>query len=277
MGLKNQLRNLAEKRSSDFFGVAPVSRFKEAPKFHKPRDILPESKSVLSVGIKIPQGVRKANHRSFSKKGMRDAIFIYQMHGYVTINNKLNKIAYSLANFLENQGFVSTPIPASAPSNRKDLVGIFSNRHAAVAAGQANFGWNTLAITEEAGPRVRWVSVLTSADIPPDPLLKGDICDREDCNKCVEFCPVEAIPDTESVELTMEGKKFVYSNLIKERCRTGGVSGLSTKMAEQKLELPTNPGPDDYLKALDKESSWHKMERIASMCGRCIIECPVGS
>ena len=277
MSLKGELVEFVRQEGpADFFGVRSQERFKEAPRFHRPEQILPGAESVLSFGLKIPEGVRKANHRAFQEEGLRHAIYIYQMHGYVELNRELNRIAYRVARFLEDEGYLSTPVPASPPIDNKDLFGAFSNRHAAVAAGQAEFGWNALAITEESGPRVRWVSVLTEADLSPDPLLDQGLCGKEDCRECVRVCPVDAIPAEEDVELKIDGRTYTYSKLRKERCRIGGVSGFSTKMARNELDLPPEPTEEDYLRALDKEDRWHEMERIASMCGRCIVECPVG-
>lgn len=266
---------MCSEKKIDFFGVAPVSRFENAPRSHRPRDFLSRANSVISIGLKIPEGVREANHKAFEEKDMRHGIYIYQMHGYVQINRILNHTAYSIAKFLEKKGYRSTPIPASHPSDPKKSMGAFSNRHAAVAAGNAEFGWNTLAITEEAGPRVRWGSILTVASLPPDPLLDQDIC-LDNCLKCVRACPVDAISEEEGVMLKIENRTYKYSVLDKWKCRVGGVSGLSTKLSRNRFKLPENPDSEDFLEALNQESEWQKRERIASMCGRCILECPVG-
>lgn len=277
MSIRDDLKNFVNDFRVDLFGVAPKSRFANAPETHKPKAILPEVASIVSIGLRIPNGVKYANHSSFETEGMRHAIYIYQMHGYVAINRRLNEIAYEVARYLEDRGHQTTPIPASPPIDNKALCGVFSNRHAAVAAGQAEFGWNTLALTEQFGPRVRWVSILTSAQMEPDPLLDQGLCDHQKCERCVEACPVDAIPHEEKTTLRIGKKNYGYSRIDKERCRTGGTSGLSTGMARQSFELPSNPTGEDYLRALDQESPWQKMERLASMCGRCIIECPVGA
>ena len=50
---------------------------------------------------------------------------------------------------------------------------------------------NNAIITPEYGPRIRFGSVLTAADLPPDPLREDDLCTR--CMKCVEACPAGAL------------------------------------------------------------------------------------
>ena len=58
-------------------------------------------------------------------------------------------------------------------------------------AGLGNFGINNMLLTPEFGPRVRFASILTSAEIEPDPVLEKPLCIR--CQRCVEACPVHAL------------------------------------------------------------------------------------
>ena len=53
---------------------------------------------------------------------------------------------------------------------------MFSNRHAAVRAGLGEFGLNNVVVTPEYGPRVRFNSVITQAELEPSPLLKEKVC-----------------------------------------------------------------------------------------------------
>lgn len=272
---RTDIEKVCKKLDIDFLGVASLNRFRNAPQLHRPQDLLPDAQSVVSVGLRIPDGVSEANRRAFEIDGMRHSIYIYQMHGYVLLNEKLNQTVLTITRYLEKRGYKSTPIPASRPSDSYKKMGVFSNRHAAVAAGLATFGWNSLAITSQAGPRVRWASVLTSASLPPDLLQEEEICNG--CHKCVGVCPVNAIPTEESVDLEIEDRIYEYSKLNKWRCSIGGTSGFSTKLSRKSFKISDDPGPKEYLRALDFEDHWQKMERIGSMCGRCIIECPVGS
>jgi ferredoxin len=44
------------------------------------------------------------------------------------------------------------------------------------------------------------------------------------------------------------------------------------------LKLPSKPSPKTYLKALDAEGYWQKMERASGdvYCGLCMLRCPAG-
>jgi len=45
-----------------------------------------------------------------------------------------------------------------------------------VRAGLGEFGRNNLALTPEYGPRIRFNSVITSAKLEPDPIIKEKLC-----------------------------------------------------------------------------------------------------
>jgi len=72
-------------------------------------------------------------------------------------------------------------------------VAFFSHRHAAYCAGLGNFGVNNMLLTPEYGPRVRFTSILTTAELPADPVLGETLCTR--CMRCMTVCPVKAIPE----------------------------------------------------------------------------------
>ena len=57
----------------------------------------------------------------------------------------------------------------------------FSQRHAATRAGLGEFGFSNIVLTPEFGPRVRFVSIITEAELEPDPLITEKICLREKC------------------------------------------------------------------------------------------------
>ena len=77
MNLKNRLREIAFENGADFFGVANVERWKNAPIGHRPTDIFPGAKSVIVLGIKVPQGAIESNLRTY--EGRRHGIFTYMV------------------------------------------------------------------------------------------------------------------------------------------------------------------------------------------------------
>jgi len=256
----------------DYVGVASVDRFKNAPDGWKPTDLLESCRSVVSLGIRIGEGVKVANQRAYS--GLRNGIYIYMMFGYTFLNEGLNLSAFRISKWLEKKSYISIPIPASGPSDPYMARGAFSHRHAAVAAGLGEFGWNGLLMTSDAGPRVRLVSILTEAELSPDPLYSGKkLCNKEKCGICNKTCPTNAISKKESVKIEIGGKLFEHAKLNKVRCMYGITGLVKNALGRQDVSIPDNPIPKDYMKALAQENPWQKMERLSSMCGKCIINC----
>lgn len=68
---------------------------------------------------------------------------------------------------------------------------------AAHLAGLGFIGHNTQVITSEYGPRVRWIAVLTDAELEPDEPYVHDLCaEQPRCQErsiCVKSCPYQAI------------------------------------------------------------------------------------
>jgi len=64
-------------------------------------------------------------------------------------------------------------------------------KHAAVYAGLGSLGKSTLFLNERYGNMVTLGAVLTSLELPSDAIAES-VC-IENCNKCIEACPVSAI------------------------------------------------------------------------------------
>ena len=62
---------------------------------------------------------------------------------------------------------------------------------AAVRCGLGCQGKNTLLITPNHGPRIRLISVLTTAELDVDEPCKDDLCGE--CEKCIIACPTKAL------------------------------------------------------------------------------------
>jgi len=176
------------------------------------------------MGIKIRSGVRLANKRAYD--GVKMAIAVYMHFGHQFLNDKLDHASYLVYRKLVDEGYLSMPMPAAHPYPYITEVifdgkgaNLFSNRHAAVAAGIGEFGWNSLLITPDAGPRVRFVTVLTEAEIEPDEMYSGKpICERDKCPEpllCAKVCPLQAIPLKEGVSLGINGKSFPMGRSIR--------------------------------------------------------------
>ena len=123
---------------------------------------------------------------------------MYRRTQYEVLNMELQIISYHTAVYLEERGHDALCLPTTYGSSftwdslnypLPNWMAPFSHRHAAVAAGLGRFGMNNLVLTPEYGPLVRVVSIITDADLEPDPLLDTPVCLGEDCGVCRQTCP----------------------------------------------------------------------------------------
>jgi O-acetylhomoserine (thiol)-lyase len=113
---------------------------------------------------------------------------------YNTTNRLLDEGAYRLANFLNDLGHKAFFFPRDGYGDISALVkkpeASFSHVLAGKYAGLGTVGFNHTLLTPECGPRVRLVSVLTDAVIPPDKVIEKDLCLM--CGLCQKICPMNA-------------------------------------------------------------------------------------
>ncbi len=148
-----------------------------------PKLIWPEVKSVIVIGLPVSLPV------------IETAPSLWYHELYRTVNILLDTSAYRIAGYLTLSGFPSVAVPRDGYGSIEVLkekpVAFFSHRHAAFLAGLGNFGISNMLLTREFGPRIRFTSIFTTAEIPPDPILEDTLCTK--CMRCSTSCPVKAV------------------------------------------------------------------------------------
>jgi epoxyqueuosine reductase len=286
--LTREVKDLALK-NLDFVRIAAADMLCQESEGHRPADFLPGAQSVISIGIKLSQGIQLANKMAHNHLRPRHVIYPYLWHGFgLPSLHYLDRTALLITRMLEKQGYLAVPIMSASTFGIRDSLTEFSNIHAAVAAGQGELGWCELVITPEVGPRARFGSIITTAKLTTDPMYQGPrLCIPEKCGQasknkpvCAGICPTQAIR-TKETEVAIGEKVFKVAEIDTWRC-TWGSLGLSKKSGGVKdIPMPENPGPEDVFKALSQRDPSQSMETMVigrgEYCGRCIMECPVGS
>jgi len=154
----------------------------------------------------------------------------YQLY-YEIVKN----MAWEIINFLGKRGFESI-LSLNIPL-----------KPAAVIAGLGCQGKNTLLVTPEFGPRVRLVSVLTSAELDSDEPFREDLC--KECDKCLIACPTKAL---RPYKLTIN-RCMVYS-----------------------AESPHSRDVEDDVRALERKLLKRPSLNSYIECTTCIDVCPIG-
>lgn len=288
--LTKEVKALALGADLDYVRVAPVTRFEGAPEGHKPRDLLPAAESVISMGMRYSLGVQLSHRIGMANRRFRHVAFSYRWFGHGLLNMYfMDRAAFLVTRLLEKEGHVAWPIVTSGvePSTSRAFAPPFSNRHAAVAAGMGEFGWNGLCVTPDAGPRARFVSVITTAKLDPDPMYEGAaLCDVEKCREmgggkpiCVKVCPARALQPEGSQTVVMDGRKFHYDVLDKVKCVSLGFQYNKKSLGLRDVKLPDKFDVTNWYTVLERLHPQQKMEasfyyRRSHGCGLCLLLAP---
>jgi len=227
--LTKEVMEKAIELGGDLVGIAPVERFKGAPLRMSPKGLLPEAKSVIVVSIHHPDATIE-----LSGEPTPHDIDSYAVQS-TAMNPMLDDISFLLARFLEAKDYKALPIAASniwRYRGYKDLKVNFApdlaHRYAAVAAGLGEIGWNGLCLTPQFGPRQRFVSIITDAELVPSPMYNGEaLCDR--CMECVKNCPTDAFrKEVKGInEIEIGGRTYKFPDTNKWRCAWAENFGIS--------------------------------------------------
>jgi epoxyqueuosine reductase QueG len=221
-------------QGADMVGVAAVetwARVGRVPEPYRPESLWPPARSVIVIGLEVPLPIVETTPST------------QHMELYRTCNRRLDDMAFDLTRWLNRRGQASVFFSRDGYSSIDVLIekpaAAFAHNFAAEYAGLGNVGVNHTILTRPYGPRVRFVSIFTAAELQPDPMLGESLCIR--CGACVECCPVQAF--SISKEELRSDQPVVVAEYDKRACA-------------QRSKLLRNKG--------------------CYPCGICIKVCPVG-
>lgn len=188
--LKNKIVREARTLGADLVGFAPVSRwteFDEVPEAYRPQAIWNRTKTVIVLGVPMLLPIIESTP-SINYTVMYD-----------TSNVLLDQAAYRLAILLNGLGHASLFMPRDGYGSLEVLLekmpGCFSHVYAGKYAGLGTIGYNHLLLNRKYGPRARYVSVFTGAEIEGDPLIEQELCNG--CGLCKKLCPTQSFETVE--------------------------------------------------------------------------------
>lgn len=222
---------MAEHEGADFFGIADLSSAKDAI-IEQGSSFIADYPKAISIGIRLPDAIVDALPNRDNP-----AVAVNYRHAYDITNLRLDLLTSKLASIIQQEDYKALAIPASERYDNERICAVFSHKLAANLAGLGWIGKSCLLVTPEAGPRVRWATILTDAPLK----VTGEPVESKcvECNKCVEICPVKAFT----------GKSFRENEPRKVR--------YDAKKCEE------------YLYNSEDHSNWN-------VCGLCIYICPHG-
>ncbi|MFA4965950.1 MAG: 4Fe-4S binding protein, partial [Thermoleophilia bacterium] len=182
--MKEHLRAEAESHGFELFGVVDAERLAEVPfPPHRcldvPSGFLDDAKRVIVLGMHIWDPLQNAVVTSVLPDGVIPFDDVPGSQYYNMYYEITEARGHRFAEAVRGAG-------------HKAAVTHFV--HAKAAATLAGLGWigkQTLCVTPQLGPHVRWCCVVTDAELPCDEPFTEDLCG--DCELCVKACPTGAI------------------------------------------------------------------------------------
>jgi len=183
--VKQDIKDFALQLGVDDAGFAAVAEY-NSPLTPALDTIFPQARTLIVMAY------REASH--CESENMRIA-----MGGRLAIMDFMKSSTYKLAHFLERKYRAKAMMmPGSYPSNispeaKFGLLGDFSHRHAAIAAGLGNWGRHNLVVHPTLGARVLFSTILSDLQLPSDQPVTQELCSK--CNICVKSCPGGALDE----------------------------------------------------------------------------------
>ena len=194
------LKARAKEFGADLIGIASIDKFKDLAPERNPLSIFPECKSVIVLGRRILRGALRGieegtnfgSPNTFGYKWLED--------------NFISQTTYDVTCWIEEQQYEAVPLfgynqegmpdgtPVSPDKPAPNV--IIDYEFAAYAAGLAEMGQGGFLLSNEFGPRQRFATILTDAELETDAPKKQKLC--IDCNACVDACPLGAFKETTS-------------------------------------------------------------------------------
>ncbi|MCD4825858.1 MAG: hypothetical protein K8S55_14795 [Phycisphaerae bacterium] len=218
------VKEAARKAGCGDIGIANIERFDNAPRMMHPKNIFPDCKSVIT----IVQPFTRGSYRGITE-GTHWSNYTY--YSYNRLNSLFRPaVTYKTACFIEDHGFEATPVYPSVPERSGMRKPVAPDRPArevnlnvrilGMACGVGEMGWSKVFISPKFGPRVRLGTILTDAELEPDPLIEpGTLCNR--CMRCVTKCPGGAIPkpgERPPIQIRIDDKTYEWGDVHMGRC-----------------------------------------------------------
>ena len=207
----------AKELGATLCGVGDVSLMRNEPAERNPFSILPNAKTILGFGLKIPRGL----YRAMESKA--------QYYNYVNLGVKYIDESFAeifllkMGALIENEGYdacLQRSIPgfkikgdkstnpevsrvfelelAEAVEPEKPVPDVIIDfNRAAEVCGLGAAGLHGKVIAPKYGSFMRWVYIITDMPLAFDKPFSGTLCDG--CGKCMTACPGNAI-DKEGVD-----------------------------------------------------------------------------
>ncbi|MDI3539956.1 MAG: epoxyqueuosine reductase [Methanolobus sp.] len=245
MDLKKEIREKAKEKGFQLFGVSDIKKLEDVEfppgrGLVRPSEFMADAKSLIVMGMVIwDEGMNAAISTPGTGDFSGGEAEYYNLY-YETVETR----AWRLAQWLWSDKDIK-----AVPTHSVHV------KAAAHLAGLGFIGHNTQVITPEYGPRVRWIALLTTAELAPDQPFSRDLCAEQAlCQQgslCVKACPYGAIIPGPS-QGVRPGDKVIYDKCV----------------VAHELEKDIDPKWERHIRRIT--------ERGFMECSICNLACPYG-
>jgi len=300
VSLKEEIVSIAQEIGIDKVGFTSRQRLEDAPPSGALGYILPSARSAISLAVALDKAVIRAY------LGKEDQMAHTRDHRLSYM--KVGEASRAIQGLLKDRGYeASSCYPNFAYREGQPsmaLIPPLSHRYVAVASGIGWLGWSGNVITPEYGATISLSSVVTSAELEPDPLVEGDFC--KNCRLCVAVCASRFMSMKDETTVSIAGRTYTHNKKASNlRCivTCGGANGVKHPAAKwstwsyKVLDLP-GPGDDEAFERRVLEYSqdpknrllravlepeklelpdWEHFDRFMDItlftCGNCMLIC----
>ena len=176
-----KLKKFALDQGISLFGVADIRDVRD--KFNLNEELRSKFERAISFGKRLIDGILL---------DIEDSPTPLYFHHYRQVNFFLDRVALLISTYIQEQGFLAVPIPASQTLDWEKQRGHLSHKKIGSLAGLGWIGRNNLLVNPELGARFRLVTVLTDIPLEPDESMEFGC---GECRKCIEPCPAQSIKE----------------------------------------------------------------------------------
>ncbi|TAK80934.1 MAG: hypothetical protein EPO20_26865 [Betaproteobacteria bacterium] len=274
-GAKQAIFEYCRKHGALAAGVADLAACERiAPPGHRPRDLFPRVKSVISLGVGgQTQGAWQLPAKAMAYSGSTEA--------------RAYKIAYGLAFFIEHKfGAPSVYVPPDMDPEAGPRVPLQSLKLHAELAG---IGARSLAGDILLHPQfgfMYYASVYTELELEPDAPMQDNPCPAPSCvnlyrqtgrTPCMKFCPAQCL----SGEVDAEGRqKMMRYDMAACAEFTQQYEAVPKILAEAVADEVRSAGGERLLDP-DTKMLWYKVSAGSgawfAQCFECMRVCPIAT
>lgn len=256
-------------------GIADIDVVERiAPKGHRPSDLWPRAKSIISLGVGgQTQGAWALPAKAISYFGSTEARAYTVAYGCAFyIENKYGKRAIYCPPDMDPEAGPRTPFQSL--KLHAEIAGIGARSLAGDILLHPDFGY------------MYFASVFTELELPPDQPMAENPCPTPSCvelfrnvgqTPCMKFCPVQCLSGDIDEDGNQAEMRYDMASCAEMASQYETIPGLITEA----MNTTDHQDREDYLFDAENKNLWYKLAvgsgNLFAQCFECMRVCPIAT